>query len=116
MKSKASQAPSGGNFQTTLERGVDAATDAAHDTIDSVSDAARPALDQIVSGAHGAVDRAGDAAAHAAGTLGAKGDQLNNSGKRMVNRAENYLHEHPVASLGMAVAAGYLLSRLLSSR
>lgn len=116
MKSKATLPTNGGNFQDTLERGVDAATVAAHDTIDSVSDAARPALDRMTSGAHSAVDRAGAAATNAAGTLGVKGDQLNASGKRMVNRAENYMQEHPMASLGMAVAAGYILSRLLSSR
>ncbi len=116
MDSKTPLSANGGNFQNTLERGVDAATVAAHDTIDSVSDAARPALDQIVSGAHVAVDRAGVAAAHAAEALGVKGDQLNVSGKRIVDHAGVYVREHPVASLGMAVAAGYFLSWLLSSR
>ncbi len=116
MKNKEAVTGNGGNFQHTLEHGVDKATVAAHDTIDSVSDAARPALDHLVSSAHGAVDRAGVAAAHAAGTVGVKGDQLNAGGKRMVERAGGYVREHPVASLGMAVAAGYFLSRLLSSR
>ncbi len=116
MKNKETVSANGGNFQHTLEHGVDKATVAAHDTIDSVSDAARPALDHLVSSAHGAVDRAGVAATHAAGTVGVKGDQLNASGKRVAERAGGYVREHPMASLGMAVAAGYLLSRLLSSR
>ena len=116
MKNKKTVAANGGNFQHTLEHGVDKATIAAHDTIDSVSDAARPALDHLVSSAHGAVDRAGVAATHAAGSLGARGDQLNAGGQRMVERASGYVREHPVASLGMAVAAGYFLSRLLASR
>jgi ElaB/YqjD/DUF883 family membrane-anchored ribosome-binding protein len=116
MKAKAAVAADGGNFQHALEHGVATATTAAHHTIDSVSDTARPALDHIVSGAHGAVDRAGAAATHGAGTLGLKGDQLSDSGKAIAERAGSYLREHPVASLGMAVAAGYLLSRLLSSR
>ncbi|HLF31187.1 MAG TPA: hypothetical protein VI566_09195 [Xanthomonadales bacterium] len=116
MKAKAAVSANGGSFQHTLEHGVDTAATAAHHTIDSVSDAARPALDHMVSGAHGAVDRAGVAAAHAAGTLGMKGDQWNDSGKKIVERAGFYVRQHPVAFLGMAVAAGYFLSRLLSPR
>jgi len=104
------------NIQHTLERNIDNATSAAHETIDAASDAARPALDHLASNAHGAVDRAGLTASHVAGTLGVQGDQLNDKGRRMVERAESYVRQNPVASLGMAVAAGYFLSRLLSSR
>lgn len=106
----------GGNFQHSLEKGVDTATTVAHHTIDSVSEAARPALDHLASNAHGAVDRAGHTASHVAGILGEQGDQLNDKGKRMVERAEVYVRQNPVASLGIAVAAGYILSRLFSSR
>jgi ElaB/YqjD/DUF883 family membrane-anchored ribosome-binding protein len=116
VKAKVALSASDGNLQHALKQGVDTATTAAHHTIDSMSDTARPALDHIVSGAHGAVDRVGAAATHGAGTLGLKGDQLSDSGKKIAERAGSYLREHPVASLGMAVAAGYLLSRLLSSR
>jgi ElaB/YqjD/DUF883 family membrane-anchored ribosome-binding protein len=94
MKANTSTAPEGGSIQNALEHGIDTATRAAHDSIDSVS----------------------EAATHAAVTLGGKGDQLNASGRNMANRAENYINEHPMASLGLAVAAGFFLSRLLSSR
>lgn len=107
MKNEKTATAKGGNFQHTLEQGVDKATVAAHDTIDTVSDAARPAFDHLVSSAHGAVDSAGVAATHAAESVGNKGDQLNASGKRIVERAGGYVREHPVASLGIAVAAGY---------
>jgi ElaB/YqjD/DUF883 family membrane-anchored ribosome-binding protein len=116
MNIKTTGPVNGGDFQQTLERGVDAAATAAHSTIDSASKAARPALDSMVSGAHGAVDRLGVAATQAAGTLGVKGDQLNQRGERIADQARGYVREHPVASLGMAVATGYLLSRLFSSR
>lgn len=109
---KTSVAANGGKFRHTLERGARKATAAAHDAIDSAADAAHPALDDVVAHAHEAVDRAGVAA----GTLGIKGDQLNDNGKRVVERADGYLRDHLVASLGMAVAAGYVLSRLFSSR
>jgi ElaB/YqjD/DUF883 family membrane-anchored ribosome-binding protein len=116
MQTKGTAAAKGGNIQHTLEHSVETATSAAHDSIDSVSLAARPALDHLVASAHSAVDGAGVAATHAAGTLGVRGDQLNDSGHRMVERAGSYVRENPVVCLGIAVAAGYLLSRLLSSR
>jgi ElaB/YqjD/DUF883 family membrane-anchored ribosome-binding protein len=106
----------GGPIQHTLERGAEKATVAAHDTIDSAAEATRPAIDHMVANAHETVDRAGVAAAHAAEALGIKGDQLNESSQRIIERASVYVRENPVASLGMAVAAGYVISRLLSSR
>jgi len=108
--------PANGGFKNTLEHGVDSATTAAHHTINSVSDAARPALDSMVSGAHHVVDRAGVAATHAAETLGVKGEQLNVNSRKIINQTQGYVRENPLASLGIAVAAGYFLSWLLSSR
>jgi len=105
-----------GNIQHTLERGADKATVAAHGAIDSAADATRPALDNLVANAHTTVDHAGVAASHAATALGGKGDQLNASSQRLFERASVYVRENPATSLGMAVAAGYVLSRLLSSR
>ena len=116
MSSKYGTATNGGNLEHTLEDGVERATGAAHEAIDSVSDAAQPAIENLRSGAHRAVDSAGGAATHAAGALGVKGDQLQEKGKRIAERTGGYVREHPVASLGMAVAAGYLLSRLMTNR
>jgi ElaB/YqjD/DUF883 family membrane-anchored ribosome-binding protein len=114
MKTKAPV--NGGNIQHSLEHGADKATVAAHHAIDSAADATRPALDHAVANAHKTVDRVGDAASHAAEALGVKGDQLNEGSKRVIERAGVYVRENPVTSLGIAVAAGYVLSRLLSSR
>lgn len=116
MTNKYGTATNGGDLEHTLEHGVERATGAAHHTIDSMSDAAKPAIENLRSGAHKAVDSAGDVATHAAGALGVKGDQLQEKGKLIVERTGVYVREHPMASLGMAVAAGYILSRLLSSR
>jgi ElaB/YqjD/DUF883 family membrane-anchored ribosome-binding protein len=104
------------HIQRSLEHGVKKATDATQGSIRSISDAAHPALDHLVANAHVAVDRAGEVAARAATALGARGDQLNVGSKRVVERAGTFVNENPVASLGLAVALGYLLSRLVSSR
>ncbi len=87
-----------------------------HNAIDKVSDAARPMVDRIASGAHQTVDKLAGVAAQAADTLGVKGEQLKNMQAQAMEQCRGYVRENPVASLGIAIAAGFLLSRLLSSR
>ena len=88
----------------------------AHDAIDKVSDAARPMVDKIASGAHQTVDKLAGVANQAAETLGVKGEQLKHFQAQAMEQTRAYVRENPVASLGIALAAGYLLSKLLSSR
>jgi ElaB/YqjD/DUF883 family membrane-anchored ribosome-binding protein len=109
---KVTSSPSDGS--RTLARTVDQASTGAHDVIDKVSDAARPVVDRIASGAHQAVDKIASAAGQAAETLGVKGEQLKNAQVRVMEQCRGYVRDHPVTSLGIAIAAGFLLSRLLS--
>ena len=111
---KVTSSPNDGS--RTLARTVDQASMGAHDVIDKVSDATRPAMDRIASGAHQAVDKIAGAAAQAADALGVKGEQLKKAQVRAMEQCRGYVRENPVASLGIAVAAGYLLSRLMRSR
>ena len=73
-------------------------------------------IDRVKSGAHAAVDKAADAATEAASAIGQKGEQLKNAEQQFVENCRGYIHKNPVASLGIAVAAGFLLSRLMSGR
>jgi ElaB/YqjD/DUF883 family membrane-anchored ribosome-binding protein len=116
MESKGTVAGPGGDIRNTLVRGVDQAMAGAHETINTVSEAARPTVDRIATSAHEAVDKVAGVAAHAAEALGVKGDQIKSAEQKLVESAREYMREHPVATLGVAVAAGFVLSRLLSSR
>jgi len=109
---KVTSSPNDGS--RTLARTVDQASIGAHDAIDRVSDVTRPVVDRIASGAHQAVDRIAGAAGQAADTLGVRGEQLKNAQVRAMEQWRGYVRDHPVASVGMGVAAGFLLSRLLS--
>jgi len=100
----------------TLARTVDQASAGAHDAIDRVSSATRPVVDRIASGAHQAVDKIAGAAGQAAETIGVKGDQLKHAQVRAMEQCRGYVRDHPVTSLGIAIAAGFVLSRLWSSR
>jgi ElaB/YqjD/DUF883 family membrane-anchored ribosome-binding protein len=106
----------GGGASGTVTRTVDTATTSAHRAIDRASEAARPAVDKLASSAHQVVDRVAGAATSAAETLDVKAEKLRDVQSRLVDDCSDYVRENPILSVGLAVAAGFLLSRLLSSR
>jgi ElaB/YqjD/DUF883 family membrane-anchored ribosome-binding protein len=87
-----------------------------HEGIDRVATAARPAVERIATGAHAAVDRIASAAGHASEALGARSEQLKATQEKVMGNVRGYVREHPLATVGVALAAGYVLSRLLRSR
>ena len=79
---------------TTMKTTTDKVSDFAHETVDTIANAsnqAREAFDE-------------------------KSDQLINAEQRLVKNCQGYIRENPITSLGIAVASGFLLSRLLSGR
>jgi ElaB/YqjD/DUF883 family membrane-anchored ribosome-binding protein len=105
-----------GHARGAVERAVDHATEGAHHKIDAISSSGKPAVDRMAASAHEAVDKVSGVASHAVETLGVKGEQLNAAEKRLVSSTRQYVQEHPVASIGIAIATGYVLSRMFSSR
>jgi ElaB/YqjD/DUF883 family membrane-anchored ribosome-binding protein len=69
-------------------------------------------LKQATARAHGAVDQVADAAAPAAEWLEEQSETLTTSGEKLLDSTCKYVAAHPLQSLGLAVAAGYLISRL----
>lgn len=108
--------PTEGDLRETLKRSVGRASTGAHEKIDQAQQAAHPRVDQAAANAHDVVDRVAGAANQAAETLGVRGQQIKTAQDKIVEGAREYMNEHPVATLGAAVAVGFVLSRLLSSR
>jgi len=102
--------------RSTLSRGVNQAATTAHEAVDTMAETARPAVDRMATSAHEAVDRVAAVAAQAADSLGVKGEQLTIAQNKITAGTRDYVQKHPAAALGIAVAAGYVLSRLLSNR
>ena len=105
-----------GSTSGTVARTVDQATTGAHRVIDRTAEAARPAVDRVASTAHQAVDRVAGAATSAAETLDMKTELLLDAQARFSEDCRDYVRENPMMAVGIAVAAGFVLSRLLSSR
>ncbi len=73
-------------------------------------------IDRLSGSAHQAVDRAAATASSVAEHFGEKAEELLEMKDDWVAGAREYVREHPVAALGIAVAAGYILSMLMRSR
>ena len=69
-------------------------------------------LKQATARVHGAVDQVADAAKPAAQWLEDQGEALNTGGEKLIDSTSKYIVAHPLQSLGIALAAGYLISRL----
>ena len=73
-------------------------------------------IDKASHSAHEAVDKIASATNQAAEALGEKGEQLKNAEQQLMESCRGYVQDNPITSLGIAVAAGFLLSRVLSGR
>ncbi|MDP1667379.1 MAG: DUF883 C-terminal domain-containing protein [Methylobacter sp.] len=72
------------------------------ETIDTTSDFAHETVDQIAGAAIEA--------------FGETGEQLNDAEQKMLNDFRDFIHDNPITSVSIAVAAGFLLSRFLVIR
>ena len=84
--------------------------------MDTTTEKQKQGIERASQSAHAAVDRAAQTASQAAERIGAKTDELMAMKEDWVEAGREYVREHPIAALGIAAAAGYLLSVLMRSR
>jgi hypothetical protein len=82
------------------------------DVAGEIGDRAHAGIDRLSAGAHHAVDRVASGAAEAADQLDLKKEEWSAAAGEWMDTTRDYVREHPVAALAVALAAGYLLSRL----
>jgi ElaB/YqjD/DUF883 family membrane-anchored ribosome-binding protein len=105
-----------GTHATTESEGVERLAASAHDGIHAAAEAAHPVIDRLASSAHRAVNSADEAANHATDALARAGNKAGVKGEELFAAGTGYMREHPLLTIGAAVATGYLLSRLLATR
>ena len=113
--------PSNTGNSTTGDGALSRAASGVHGAVDKVAgkadDAvrnAKPAIDRAAAIAHQAVDKAASAAAPTAEWLSAKGENLIARKTMLVDDTCKFVSANPVKSIGMALVAGFLISRILS--
>lgn len=96
------------------------ASSGAHTAVDSIAGAAdgvlrkaQPAIDQVATMAHQAVDKVASAAAPTADWLAEQGESLNATQKKLMSDTCGYVSANPLKSIGIAVLAGFVISRII---
>lgn len=79
----------------------------------SVEKTVESTVNRLASGAHEAVDRVAGATNQAAETLCAKRAKIKATEEQWLEDVRTYVQANPITALSMAVAGGYLLSRIL---
>lgn len=97
---------------TRTTAGVHAAVNSVAGAADSAASKAKPAINQVAAMAHQAVDRAAASAAPAIDWIGEQGESLNATQKKLVTDTSAYIAANPLMSVGVAVLAGFLISRM----
>ena len=92
----------------------------AHAAVDSIAGVAgeavrkaKPAIERGAAKAHTLVDRAAGAAAPTAGWLSEQGENLMATQKKLVADTSSYVSANPLKSVGIALVAGFLLTRII---
>ena len=73
-------------------------------------------LDKVSNSVHEAFDKIASATSQAEEALGEKGEHLKKTEQQLIKNCRGYISDNPITSVGIAVAAGFLLSRLLNRR
>ena len=87
-------------------RAIDRAADNATGTV-------QPAIDRAAQIAHSAVNKAAEVAAPTADWVRQQGDSLLATQKKIAADAAQYVGAHPWRSLGFAITAGVVISRVM---
>lgn len=69
-------------------------------------------MDKLTNAAEEAGEKIAGATRQAAETLGEKSEQFMEAEERFLKECRSCIREHPLASVGIALAAGFILSQL----
>jgi ElaB/YqjD/DUF883 family membrane-anchored ribosome-binding protein len=83
---------------------------------ENLADKAAESLGRLSESAQQTMNRVTDAASQAANRVSERGQELWEMRGEAVDTARSYVREHPIATIGIAIAIGLLISRLTTRR
>ena len=98
---------------TKASSNAHAAVDSIAGAVDEAARTAKPAIDRVAAMAHQAVDKAAGAVAPTTDWLAEQGESLNATQKKLVSDTCGYISANPLKAIGIAVVAGFVLSRII---
>jgi ElaB/YqjD/DUF883 family membrane-anchored ribosome-binding protein len=103
-------------MQSTTMQGSTPGATSTTQAAEDLKTRASEKLTNLTGAAQETIDRMKNAASQAANRLSERSDELWELQGRATETARTYMRDHPLATIGIAVAVGLILSRLLSRR
>jgi ElaB/YqjD/DUF883 family membrane-anchored ribosome-binding protein len=97
---------------SAVERNASQAHNAVDDAARAAANKAGPVIDRAAQAAHRTIDRVAGAAAPAAEWMMQSAGQLRSQQDEVIETCRGYVRERPLATLCVALAAGYLIGRM----
>jgi len=104
----------------TTDPTLNKAAASVHGAVDKMAGAAdaavrnvKPAIDRVAQIAHRTVNKVADVAGPTADWLSDQGSSLKATQRKVAADARQYISAHPWKSLGLALVAGFLISRFV---
>ena|SRR6476661_3411456 len=103
-------------MQNTTMQGSTPSAASAGQYAENIADKASQGLSRLSATAQQTMDRVTDAATQAAGRLSERGQELWEMRGEAADTARSYVRAHPIATIGIAIAIGLVISRLTARR
>ena len=94
-------------------RNIDIAADRAHRAVDRAKERAAPMVQAAASAAHRTIDKVAATTAPAAQWVSDNGRRLGTKSTQLADVCSERVRARPVVSVGVALAIGYLIGKLL---
>lgn len=95
---------------------VEQAASSAHHAIDQLSEVGHPAVSRATAGAHHLVDRISGTTNRVARRLEHAATRLKDAEQHLVGVSSGYVRDHPLKTVGVALAVVFLVSWVAGSR
>lgn len=105
--------PKGGSVLNKAATGAHHVVEKVAGAADKAAHRAIPAIDRAAGYAHQAVDKASTGAEPAAEWFNEQAAALDATQKKLVGSTREFVAANPLMSLGLALAAGFLVSRII---
>jgi len=99
-----------------VDDAINASASTAHTVVKRAVQGAHAAVDSVAKKVESAVDRFKNSASGATGSLQDGADQFVQMEKEVLGSVRSTVRDHPLLTIGLALAAGVLISRMITSR
>lgn len=99
-----------------VQRGVESAGAALHQSIDRLAEPARSTVDSLSASAHHTVDSLAGSAGHVADRFAAETRKISEAPGNALNYSKTCIQDRPLEAVGIALALGFVFGRLTARR